>query len=312
MNEFEEKNLLRALENINRDYKTLLTGKEYKLGKKIYGVIHGLKSLKFSELHKKIRREVGSRKTEKLFGKQVGNVNVDREIWNRDLHLYNSEKRVVVYSCISGGYDNVIEPYYNAGIDYVMFTDEDNVKSSIWKIRAIPPNAKSMSKGTMLNRYLKLHPYELFSGEYDYAIYIDGNVKVVSDIRIFCEKINPSVGISMHRHVLRDCIYEEATVCKILGKGSADKLDKQVLRYKQNGFPEHFGMLEGTVIVSDLNNTVGHDILEKWWNEFYMSESLRDQLSLPYVLWKNGYSIDQVGTLGNNVYDNTKLQITPH
>ena len=53
-------------------------------------------------------------------------------------------------------------------------------------------------------------------------------------------------------------------------------------------------------------------LLEKWWNEFYMSESLRDQLSLPYVLWKNGYSIDQVGTLGNNVYDNTKLQITPH
>ena len=36
--------------------------------------------------------------------------------------------------------------------------------------------------------------------------------------------------------------------------------------------------------------------MEDWWKEIE-KYSNRDQVSLPYVLWKNGYQIGDVGTL---------------
>ena len=55
------------------------------------------------------------------------------------------------------------------------------------------------------------------------------------------------------------------------------------------------------------NDTINHINHIKNGNEFVESGSLRDQISLPYVLWKNNINIKQVSTLGNNVYQNSKL-----
>ena len=51
--------------------------------------------------------------------------------------------------------------------------------------------------------------------------------------------------------------------------------------------------------------------MEEWWDE-YIKFSKRDQLSLPYVMWKNGYSfndvkkIDEEGVFWRRTYDHTK------
>lgn len=36
--------------------------------------------------------------------------------------------------------------------------------------------------------------------------------------------------------------------------------------------------------------------MEEWWNEME-KYSKRDQLSLPYIIWKNGYSFEDVGII---------------
>jgi len=52
-------------------------------------------------------------------------------------------------------------------------------------------------------------------------------------------------------------------------------------------------------------------LMEEWWKEF-LTYSKRDQISMPYVLYKNRISISEVGTLGNNVYENPSFRIVTH
>jgi len=82
--------------------------------------------------------------------------------------------------------------------------------------------------------------------------------------------------------------------------------------YKQESFPFHYGMLEANVIVCDLKNKVAKKVMNDWWDDFVQKESYRDQLSLPYVLWKNHIIPEEIGTLGSNVYENYAINIEKH
>ena len=167
--------------------------------------------------------------------------------------------------------------------------------------------------GTLTNRYYKTHPFNLFKNDYDYAIYIDGNVTVVSEITCLYNVAHESkIGIAMHKHHQRDCAYDEGELCKVYKKGKPEDIDKQLNRYRSDGFPQKFGLHEATIIVVDLHNTIAKNLLELWWKEVLSTESKRDQLSFTYILWKNGYCSCDVGCLGNDEYHNPKFRIKKH
>jgi hypothetical protein len=71
-------------------------------------------------------------------------------------------------------------------------------------------------------------------------------------------------------------------------------------------------MNEANLIVTDLKNENAIRLLDEWWNEFVRSETMRDQLVWPYVLWKNGFTLNDVGCLGDDIYKNYKLEIVRH
>jgi hypothetical protein len=83
-------------------------------------------------------------------------------------------------------------------------------------------------------------------------------------------------------------------------------------KYKREGLPSHFGLFEATVIVSDLNNPKSSDLLDSWYKEFSDSNSMRDQLALPYVIWKKGFSIEDIGFLGDNLKRNPMFRWYGH
>ena len=160
---------------------------------------------------------------------------------------------------------------------------------------------------------MKFHPYSLFENDYDYAIYIDGNVQLISDITGLYRIAKESpLGIALHLHSERDCVYNEAIWCKINRRGNIKKIEEALSKMKSEGFPEHFGLFEATIIVVDLHNQVGKHIMELWWKEFIKSECGRDQILFPYILWKNNYDIHSIGVLGNNEYFNPKFRIFSH
>ena len=293
-----------TLEFLREQEIELKNSKEYRLGLKVYRLINDIKHLKLLNF---IKRELNFRKIAKY------NFKWEIPLDNFKYGDYPCESvKFVVYTCITGDYDNIQEPLYtHSSIDYVLFTDNTNIKSSVWEIRYIPDDIMKLGNNVLINRYFKFNPSMLFSG-YNYSLYIDGNIRVISDIRNMINRMNSKTGLAMHRHNSRNCIYKEAEVCKIEKKGNYKIITDQLEKYKKEGFPENFGLYEANIILSDLNSTSAERILTNWWREFTATSSFRDQIALPYVVWKCGFGFDDIGNLGINMHNNPKFEKVSH
>lgn len=218
--------------------------------------------------------------------------------------------RIAVYSCIVADYDHLIEPsFLHTNVDYFMFSDK-NFYSSIWQKKDLPEKIKKLKNPVLMNRYIKLHPFEFFP-EYDYVLYIDGNIEVASDVSGLINGLG-DYGIAMHQHFKRDCVYKEAEALNSVGKGDEEKMAAQLKKYKEAGLPKNFGLAEVTIILSSTTSPMARSIFEAWWAEFLSSESYRDQLAFPYVIWKNNVDINQITTLGRNLRLSGKFFMHQH
>lgn len=301
---------IEVLEELNKEIITLRFSSEYELGRKVKRLVKEIRHGKFIEQIKRIqKKEKLKRIKEHIFLE-----NVDDKTWYSQMHLGDPNKKVVVYTCITGGYDRVENPMVNPqNIDYILFQSNTiNTDSSNWKLYDIPVALSHKYDNATINRYIKFHPHEFFSDDYDYSIYIDGNIRPVSDLSIYADLVDKSIGVSMHQHSSRSCIFEEVKACLALGKGNANGLAKQTEYYRSMGFPSEYGMAECNLIVCDLHNELSKEIMTSWWQEFMKTLGKRDQIALPYILWKKGISVSDVTTLGHNIYRNTKVQIKNH
>lgn len=295
------------IEIINNKRIEIYNSKEYKIGVQILKIKKMILKMQFAKLiylivrHKKIKKLSISNPKYGMIKKN-----------NDDI----SSKKIVIYTCITGNYDSIIEPYFKAdNVDYILFTDKNmnNINETEWIIKKID-SYKILEGMTMVekNRFIKMNPYFLFQDNYDYAIYIDGNIGVVSDIRKLINSVDDKYGISMHKHRNRDDIYAEYKVCKLLKKGNINQMKKQINCYKDNGFPKKYGMLEANVIVCNLKNNFGKKIMNEWWEEFKLRNSGRDQISLIFILWKNKIKVNEISNLGYDVYNNPIFWIYEH
>ena len=296
----KNQDLLHSLELLNKELLELKNSREYTYGKNLLMLLSILKKRKILLFLKKILQ---------FFIKNRSKVKVHTE-FNEIPNILTNSYKVVIYTCITGNYDDIQEPLYvNDSYSYFLFTNNKNLKSKIWNVVYI--DEPQIKDNILLNRYIKLHPHKFLKG-FDFSIYIDGNIRLVSDIGVYVSFAINKLGLSMHKHRERNCLYDEAEILKIYGKGNKDYINKQISQYKIKGFPRNFGLLEANLIIVDLKNRNSIKILNEWWEDFFYMKSYRDQLSLPYILWKNNYTIDDVGIIGNNIYQNSKLQIVDH
>lgn len=287
-----------GLEKLNQEYQNYING--YKNNKKVIThLIHPIKTVK---------DKINIRKCKQYDEIGLPGQNVKKS--------YESiTKNIVVYTCVLGQYDLVRDPLiHDNSITYILYTDNVDYYSSylnVWSVRPFPNVIGEIKSITQMNRYIKMHPYELFA-EFDCAVYIDGNVRIVSDIRTIVGNVECKTGLAFHRHRQRKCISKEVEVCKLLNKGVKEKLDEQVKHYLKDGYPDDFGMYEATVFCVDLHNSIGKNIFDFWWNEFIKSKSNRDQISLPYSVWKNGYQYNDIGNLGDDLFKDYIFQVSKH
>ena len=199
------------------------------------------------------------------------------------------KNKKVVYTVITGGYDKLIEVKKEEGFDYICFTDNKNLTSNSWDVRELPEEVKNSDlDGVRKQRKIKVMPH-LYLPDYELSVYIDGNVEITGDLSNFVAKKcgSKSGYLFMKKHPDRDCIYEEAEACIKYKKGDADVFKKQIQAYKEEGFPEHYGLTETNVLVRYHNNKNCVKLMEAWWHEIE-TKSHRDQLSLFYCIWKIG------------------------
>lgn len=222
-------------------------------------------------------------------------------------------KKVVVYSAVFGGYDSIKEPLYvNDNIDYVMFTDQEIPKDSAWRKYEFTERDGELFHYDSYHKskYVKIHP-ELFFPDYDYSVWLDGNILIVADLLPLVMRISESSFMATFNNPCHDDIYTEARFCVFHDAVSLEEISKQVNDYKHEGFPEHFGMREFSLIIRRHNEKQCIDLMNQWWKQLQIY-TMRDQISFPFVLWKNGLTIETIENLGVNWRWNPRLHCCPH
>lgn len=221
-------------------------------------------------------------------------------------------KKGVVYTCITGGYDKpIIHKYFDNNWDYIFFTDDKDTakkkKIGMWKIVYIED--KKRLENHYVNRWYKMNPHKLFSN-YDYSAYIDGNIRILNknffqDIE---KKIEKNQLFSAPLHPLRNCLYEEANICKKLKLDKKEIIENTIIKYTNEEFPKNFGLYEANILFRKHNNKSVINLMENWW-EMIHKFSRRDQLSLTYCMWKNGINFNP---LNDKPYRNDRVKVLSH
>ena len=206
---------------------------------------------------------------------------------------YAKGNRIAVYTAIAGGYDKL--PKYSCfpqNVDYYLLTDrpsEPFFKGTVLDINRVVPSEVDRNDGTLMNRYCKLNADRIFP-EYRYSVYIDGNLSVVKDISDYVEFIS-DVGFTTFQNLLHPDAYVEGFSVVTLGYGNDAQIRNQLRRYALEGCPRTPFAIQGTVIARDHDNETANKIFSDWYLEF-VNGARRDQIAIPYVMWKHNVDFD--------------------
>lgn len=297
----EYEQLMQGIKNLNEEKNKAYTDEIYLLGSKTkqyldFFTIHGIKS--------KLKRR-------KKFGHMKPMPDLPDAINDRRVCDYFSNDKIAVYTCITGGYDDLIEPLFVPNnCDFYAITDFEVPEDSKWQRIDINEFKEIQALDNIQrNRYFKFFPHKVLK-EYKYSIYIDGNIKVYSDLTEHLNRIS-TYGVSFFKHSHRRCAYIEADACAKLKKEKPDKLNELTSYLRKEGFPQDYGLIECNFIVRDHSSKICAEIMEDWW-EIFNRFAKRDQLSLPYILYKKGIKVEELVTLGNNVHKEYSIEFIKH
>ena len=291
-----------SLKILVREKRELLEGKIYRLGLRE----HIRKNRSFSDTLLRAGDKIRGKGRGALVYKNLPTAKNDRSDTD-----YFSDERIAVYTCIIGNSDSIQEPIVEPdNIDYYAVTDFELPENTKWKridadsfeeIKGLTPAEK--------NRFFKMNPHKVFK-DHKYSIYVDGNIRVCTD---FTEHVNrmSAHGFSHFRHSQRTCAYEEARFCKSLKKDTDESIDSYVSKLRSEGFPENYGLITCDILVREHHNPECIKIMEQWWDQF-RNHIKRDQVAMPYVLFKNGIDPYDVATLGGDVHQENSFEIVKH
>lgn len=224
--------------------------------------------------------------------------------WKQDLET--NEK--IIYTCVVGGYDQLYPPVIaDVGARYIALTDDPNLAAPGWEVIVLKD--RTDISPSMLNRRCKLFPWE-YLPETRKSIYVDGNIRILSDLSRLFDVIDYGYDIALLRHPLRNFICDEIDACVRLRKiENRDIIDLEYKALLSDGFIDQGLLTENNVIIRSHESAKLQCAMNIWWH-FVSTYSGRDQISLHHALSASGayYAI-----LPFNVRDkNPFFDIYPH
>lgn len=197
--------------------------------------------------------------------------------------------RKVIYTVVVGGYDDVKPLPAFPGWDFVLLTDQKPslwkrvLGRSCWQVRLFDNPGLDL---TRFSRLPKLKPH-LFLADYDYSVYVDGNACLDSDPSGLLDTLDwPDFAVA--DHPFRDNLYDEFRECRNMGYDEEAVFNRQEAKYRQSGFTDPAPLYENNLILRRHNKSEVKELGESWFAEL-CSESKRDQLSLPFVCWRDDF-----------------------
>lgn len=195
----------------------------------------------------------------------------------------------LVYTCVAGGYDKVYPPLaVEEGVDYLIVTDNPDLAVPGWRTHFVDRNAFTSTR--LMNRYFKMLGHLEFLN-YEASIYVDGNIRILGGLRhLFDDFQATGRALRLFSHPLRSTVRSEIEACIKGGKVSdIYRLQAELETYLADGFTDASGLVEATILMKN-HSARDMDLAMRLWWDLYQRHESRDQVSLPYVLWKTGVS----------------------
>lgn len=173
-------------------------------------------------------------------------------------------------------------------VDWYYFTD-NNLTSNFWNIIKINTLPELKFYNNRLKcKYIKMNTHKILP-HYDYYFWIDGSFPISNPnfINDLFKLIPNDLILYLHNSRRKERnIRGEVKRCSKLRSVNKEKLQLQLKSYLDDKYPDKKGDLYSSGIILKKNNKKINSMMELWFqhNETYTQ---RDQISLPYVLWKS-------------------------
>jgi len=192
----------------------------------------------------------------------------------------------IVYSAVTSSYDMVFKPkVFTDDVRYVLFSDRQK-KIKGWNV--LPISNVIEGGESLTNRWYKFFPHKVFK-EAEYSIYVDGNIRIIGDLKPLIQEFKESraaLGVFKHQH--RTTIFQEVEACVEFGKfdeQDEQRVKEQLKTYTESGMPLDQPLTDNGVIFRWHQHPMLSKAMSSWWEQL-QDFSKRDQISLPYVIWK--------------------------
>lgn len=213
--------------------------------------------------------------------------------------------KIICYTCITNGKDALKEGQVKGSARFIAFLSDLNTPSNTWEKR----EAINLFADPRRNaRYHKLLPEFFFDCEY--SIWLDGSIQILVDPQTLIDKYLADADIAVFTHPDRGCLYTEANICMERFLDNPLAIGKQIDKYRKEGYLQDKGLAETKVVIRRNNEQVRR--FNKEWFFELTTNSLRDQVSFPYIAWKTGIKVNYMVPLRHPEYRNAEFLYSKH
>ncbi len=194
---------------------------------------------------------------------------------------------MIVYTANYGGMDHPIPTNQMtndlAGMEFVYFTDAEKKDLGGWNV--IVDKKKRGENPCMQAKWFKMHSHELFPDQV--SMWMDANYSVLTPLNREFGCTTEASPLTVFKHYSPNVVREFATVSHRCPGYAADT-QRQMEQYVREGFPLDSILYRGSVLV---RHSEVSEFNQFWWDELQRQNHPRDQLSLPYAIWRTGVGI---------------------
>jgi len=210
--------------------------------------------------------------------------------------------RVALISSVYGAYDPVrpVDPDWGFD-DAVLVTDSKSLDSAGWRVHYAP----SSDAPRLASKAGKMLPWQFT--DCDAALWIDGSIEITdgAGLRKAVEPLLAERDLWVWQHPEgRTDIRQEGPVCWDWPKYRDYPIREQIASYDAQGFPHGWGLFACGVMAWRFTPEAMR--LGSLWEEQNRVWSIQDQISLPFLLWREGF---RFGTFPAHQYQNPWFRI---
>ena len=213
---------------------------------------------------------------------------------------------IAFYTCIFGNYDLVksINSSLLKKFNFFLITNL-SIKSKNWNIIKVDDSRLS---NFYLSRFYKFFIHNKIK-KYKFSVYFDGNIIIEKDFLLLLKKfISSKKDIGLFKHSSRSNVYEEINTNLKEKKNNSFDIKRLLNFYRKNKYLSINDLTENCIIIRFNNSKKMTLAMNIWWKLLRLYGK-RDQILLPYVIWKTKIT---KFVFDINLRDTKYVTILPH